>query len=69
MIMNLNFKKHIEDLYKKASFTLHALRRTRRKLTVEKARLTANKFIDSQFNYAPLRWMFVGKTLKTHFQV
>ena len=34
-----------------------------RYLSVDKARLLANAFIDSQFNYAPLIWMFAGKTL------
>ena len=57
------FKKHIEELCKKASYKLHALRRIRGYLTVEKARILANAFIDSQFNYAPLIWMFAGKTL------
>ena len=32
-------------------------------MTVEKARILANTFIDSQFNYAPLIWMFTGKTI------
>ena len=41
----------------------HALQRIRRNLSVDKARLLANAFIDSQFNYAPLIWMFAGKTL------
>ena len=50
----LNFKKHIEELCKKASYKLHTLRRIRGYLTVEKTRLLANAFIDSQFNYAPL---------------
>ena len=59
----LKFKKHIENLCKKASYKLHALRRIRGYLTVEKARILANAFIDSQFNYAPLIWMFAGKTL------
>ena len=59
----LKFKKHIEDLCKKASYKLHALRRIRGYLTVEKARILANTFIDSQFNYAPLIWMFTGKTI------
>ena len=59
----LKFKKHIEDLCKRASCKLHALRRIRGYLTVEKTRILANAFIDSQFNYAPLIWMFAGKTL------
>ena len=58
----LKFRKHIDELCKRASFKLHALQRIRKYLTVEKARLIANAFIDSQFNYAPLIWMFAGKT-------
>ena len=48
----LKFKKYIENLCKKPSFKLHALRRIRKFLTVEKARILANAFINSQFNYA-----------------
>ena len=58
----LKFKKHIEDLCKKASYSLHALRSLRPYLTVNKARILSNSFIDNQFNYAPLIWMFAGKT-------
>ena len=32
-------------------------------LAVEKAKLLGNAFIDSQFNSAPLIWMFCQKTL------
>ena len=35
----------------------------RRYLSVDKARFLANAFIDSQFNYAPLIWVFARKTL------
>ena len=59
----LKFKKHAEDLCKKASYKLHALRRIRGYLAVQKARILANAFIDSQFNYAPLIYMFAGKAL------
>ena len=58
----LKFKKHIDNLCRKASYKLHALRRIRNFLTVEKAKMLANAFINSQFNYAPLVWMFAGKT-------
>ena len=66
----LKFKKHI-DVCRKASYKLHALRRIRNFLTVEKAKMLANAFVNSQFNYAPLVWMFAGKTsinkiCKTH---
>ena len=59
----LKFKKHVEDLCKKASYKLQAIRRIRGYLAVEKARILANAFIDSQFSYAHLIWMFAGKIL------
>ena len=34
-------------------------------MTAEKARILAKAFIDSQLNYAPVIWMFAGKTLIT----
>ena len=59
----MKLKKHIENQYKKASFKPHALCRIRKFLTAEKARILANvSFINSQFNYAPLIWMFASKT-------
>ena len=48
---------------KKASFKLRALWRIRRYLTVEKARLIANEFIHSQFNYGPLIQMFASNEI------
>ena len=60
---NLTFKKHINNLVRKAQYKLHALRRIRKHLTIEKPKILGNAFIDSQFNYAPLRWMLCRKTL------
>ena len=57
----LKVKKHIIELCRKASYKLHALQRIKR--SVDKTRLLANAFVDSQFNYGPLIWMFAGKTL------
>ena len=59
----LTFKQHIENLCRKAQYKLRALRRIRKFLTIEKAKILCNAFIDSQFNYAPLLWMFCRKTL------
>ena len=69
----LKFKKHIQNLRKKAPLKLHALRRIRKLLTVEKAGILANAFINSQFNYALLIWMLASKTainkiLKIHYR-
>ena len=55
------FNKHIELLCKRASFKLPAFRRIRKYLGIEKARILANVFIESQFNYAPLVGMFASK--------
>ena len=59
----ITFKQHIENLCRKAQYKLDALRRIRKFLTVEKATILGNAFIDSQFSHAPLLWMFCRKTL------
>ena len=59
----LIFKKHIENLYRTAQYKIHALTRIRKYLTLDKAILLGNTFINSQYNYAPLIWMFCRKTL------
>ena len=48
---SLDFKKQIDDL-----------RSIRKFINVEKAKKLGNDFIDSQFNYAALVWMFCRKT-------
>ena len=59
---NLTFKKNISKLCRRALYKLHTLRRINKYLTVEKAKLLANVFINSQFNYAPQVWMFANKS-------
>ena len=46
----LTFKDHINILFCRASFKLHALRRIRKYLTIDKAKPPYNAFINSQFN-------------------
>ena len=53
----LTFKDHINILCRRASFKLHALRRIRKRLTTDEAKLLHNAFINSQFNYALIVWM------------
>ena len=60
---NLTFKKHIDNLVRKAQYKLHALRRIRKFLTIKKSKILVNAFLDGQFNYAPLIWMFCRKAL------
>ena len=59
----LTFKQHTENLCRKAQYKLHALRRIGKPLTIEKAKIISNVFIESKFNYAPLLSMLCRKTL------
>ena len=57
----LTFKDHVDMLCSTANYKLHVLRRIRKYLTPVKARLLYNAFINSQFNYASVIWMFCRK--------
>ena len=59
----LTLSKHIDNSRRNAQYKLHALRRIRKFLTVEKAKLLGSSFIKIQFNYALLIWVFCRKTL------
>ena len=45
----------------RANYKLHALRRIRKYLTLEKSKLLYNAFMNNQFNYASIIWMFCSK--------
>ena len=55
---NLDFNEHVSKLCKKVSTKLHALARISNFMNQSKLRLLMKAFIDSQFNYCPLVWMF-----------
>ena len=57
----LIFIEHIDNLCRTANYKLHVLRRIRKYLSLEKAKLLCNAFIYRQFNYAQLVWMFCRK--------
>ena len=42
---------------------VHALRRIRNFVAIEKAKILGNAFKDSQFNYAPFLWIFCRTSL------
>ena len=64
----LTFKTHIEYICRMAKYKLRALQRIRNYLSTEKARLLVTVFINSQFYYPPLIWIFAGKTLISKVQ-
>ena len=58
------FKKHIKNSCRTGQHELHVLKRMRKYFTLDKTILLGNTFINSQFNYAPVIWMFCRKTSK-----
>ena len=62
-IDELNFNEHISKLCKKGNQKLHALARINKFLNKDKLKFIMKTFITSQFNYAPLTWMFHSRTL------
>ena len=58
----LHFNDHISNLCKKVSVKLHALARISNLMSHDKLRLILRAFIESQFGYCPLVWMFHSRT-------
>ena len=59
----LRFKEHVSHLCKKVSLKLHALARISNFMSQNKLRLLLKAFIESQFGYCPLVWMFHSRSL------
>ena len=59
----LNFNDHISNLLKKGNQKLHALARISKYLDKDKLRIVMKTFIQSQFNYCPLVWMFHSRIM------
>ena len=59
----LNFNEHVTKICKKANQKLHALKRIAKYLDSRKLRIIMKTFIESQFNYCPLTWMFHSRQL------
>ena len=61
---NINFKRHIQNICRKANNKTKALLRIRKFLNLEQAQVLAEAYISSNFRYCPLIWMFCGKIFK-----
>ena len=59
----LDFNEHVSNICKKVSIKLHALARISHFLSTDKLKLVMKAFIESQFGYCPLIWMFHSRTL------
>ena len=59
----MNFDEHVSKLRKRASQKIHALARISNFMSQDKLRIIMSAFIESQFGYCPLAWMFHSRTL------
>ena len=59
----LKFGEHVSKLCKKASQKIHALARISNFMSQDKLRIIMKAFIESQFGYCPLAWMFHSRKL------
>ena len=59
----LNFNKHLTDICNKVSNKVTALRRMVKIIPFDKKRLLMKAFIESQFSYCPLVWMFRSRKM------
>ena len=59
----LNFNEQVSILCKKGNQQLHALARISKYLSEHKLKIIMKTFIQSQFNYCSLAWMFHNRTL------
>ena len=60
---NLNFNEHLSHLCNKISQKVSALARVSKLLPFHRKRLLLKTFIESQFSYCPLIWMFCSRKL------
>ena len=60
---NLIFDKHVSNICLRANMELSALTRVAKFVPFKKRCILLNTFIESQFKYCPLVWMFHGKQI------
>ena len=65
----LNFNEHVSNICKNVSKKLHALRRVSQYIQKDKLKLIMKAFIESQFSYCPLVWMFHNRDLNNRINI
>ena len=60
---SLKFNEHVSGLCKKVNLKLHSLARIANFMSTDKLRMIMKAFIESQFGYCPLVWMFHSRAL------
>ena len=59
----LKIEEHINEIFNTVNKKLNALHRTGSQMSSDKRKMLLRAFIESQFSYYPLIWMFHSKTL------
>ena len=59
---NLNFDEYVIDLCQKAGRKLSVLARLSNYMSFEKRKILLKAFVESQFGYCPLTWIFHGRS-------
>ena len=60
---DLKFREHIDQICDKAGNKISALARVRHHFSFQKRRMLMKTFIESQFSYCPLVWMFHDRVI------
>ena len=61
---NLRFDKHVSNICLKANRKLNALTRVAKFVPFKQRRILFKAFIESQFKYCQLVWIFHGRQIK-----
>ena len=61
--LELTFENHLSAICNKLSRKINTLRRIANYIPLEKRRIMMKTFVESQFNYCPLIWMFHSRTI------
>ena len=65
IVNEVKFKEHVTSICKKVSQKFYARARIVNYMNIDKLRLILKAFIESQFQYCPLVWMFHSRTLNS----
>ena len=59
----LDFSEHVKKICNKANSKLHALARISKYISSDRLKILLRSFVESQFSYCPLIWMFHNRSL------
>ena len=62
-VSKLDFNEYSNGIIKKASRRINALSKIIPFMNISKSRILLNSFLNSQFNYCPLVWMFYNHSI------